>query len=223
MRKLAKPDFSDIPGGWVDPDFFSPSVRRELYLLLNRSGLTEDQKQGLINFSNDWGQELKKDLPQPPKATRAQLEAVAANARRLLSSMAALSAEASQRVDAHTAPFTYGGTQPFDLPAHVAAAPKKSKRELLSAGWDWVQLLESAASHTASKVRTSKQLKPEQLAARGFVTLVAQHVLKISGQLPPVSRTSWFGAYMDCVGRHSGFSIPIGPRLVESGIKDVPR
>lgn len=211
-----KPDFSTGGGGLVDPEFIPASVRRELMLHLARSRLTENQKAALLTFANDMGQMLDRDS-DPGKLQREQIEALETNARRLLASLTALGQPALEALHAHTDYLAFGSAPPVELDEDIKNAMKQPHGSLLSSAWDWVDALEKAASYAAGKYEIDKQSKPEQMRARGFVSLMAKQIQALTGAPPPKDPASWFSAFSVCLGNHLG--LPIGPRVVASGIE----
>ena len=87
----------------------------------------------------------------------------------------------------------------------------------MSSTWDWVTALEQAAGYTAAQYKIDKQSKPEQMRARGYVSMLAQRVRELTGYPPPKDRSSWFADFATCLGRQ--LDLPIGPRIVASGIE----
>lgn len=213
-----KPDFSVGGGGMVDPSFITPSVRSELMLHLARSPLTDGQKAALLNFANDYGQMLLRSNPDPDSGQlqRTQIKAIEANARRLLASLNVLGESAREALHAHTDYLAYGSAPPVDLGEHIKDAIKQPHGSLLGSSWDWIAALEKAAAYTAAKYKIDRQSKPEQMKARGFVSLQAEHIRNMTGNLPPKDRSGWFAGYAECLGNHLG--LPTGPRIVASGI-----
>lgn len=201
MDRRQKPDFSRGGARWIDPTFIPESVRCELLLHLLQSRLTEGQKATLMKLANDEAQIAMFDDLDAGKTQRKEIEAVEANARRLLASMTALSATARNTLRAHT-------------------RVKISDRQFLSAAWDWVAALEEASAFAASKYKIDKQSKPSQTVARYFVSRLAEHVRELTGEPPPKDPASWFSAFVECLGNH--LNLPIGPRIVASAIKLIP-
>ncbi len=89
----------------------------------------------------------------------------------------------------------------------------------MSGGWDWVQGMELAAGYAASKYKFDRQSKPEEMRARGFVANLAEHVLELTGQLPPKSRGAWFEGICRSLGSRLG--LRIGPAIVKAGVEAV--
>ena len=214
-----KPDFSCGGGDIVDPEFIPASVRRELLLHLERSRLTDSQKEALLVFANDIGQMVTDRETEPAKLQRTQIEAIEANARRLLASLAALGHPAREALHAHADYLAWGSAPPIELDQHIKAAIKHPNGSLLSSAWDWVAALEKAAEYTAAKYNIDKQSKPEQMRARGYVSLLAERVKELTGAAPPKDPASWFAGFAQCLGDHLG--LPIGPRIVASGIEAI--
>lgn len=215
---LRKPDLSDGEGGWIDPAFLAPAERQELTLLLAKSPLSDTQKSAFLEFCNDMAQCMDEDLT-PLADQLAEIQAVEANARRLLASINAMSQPARAVLSAHADYLAYGSSPPVQLAPAVATHVRSPRGNLLSGGWDWVQSIELAASYSASKYAIDRQSKPAQLRARGFVSLLARYVLDTTGALPPKNRASWFAMFAERLGELTG--LKIGPRIVESGICDV--
>jgi hypothetical protein len=213
---MKKPDFSIGSGGLVDPNFLPSSLREELFLQLGTSPLTMDQKKSLITFANDIGQAVMEGELEPGQAQREQIRKVAANARRLLASINALSPAAKQAIQAHSDYLAYGSEPPVQLPEHVRTAIKSRDGSLLSGAWDWIEATEAAAEYSDSQYTVSRQDKPEQMRSRGYVAILAEHVRSMTGDLPPTDRASWFASFVERLSDHLG--VPGGPRIVASGI-----
>lgn len=219
-RPRPKPDFSAGCGGWVDPDFFPAAVRREAALHLGKSNLSEDQRSAFLTFANDMAQMIMDDDSTPGAAQREQIARIEEAADRLLSALGALKHPAMEALQAHTDYLTYGSAPPVNLPESVLQAIKpRGKGELLNAGWDWAHALQQAADYAASKYELGKDSKPDLLRARGYVSLLADHVKRMTGKPPPKDPASWFACVMACLGEPMGLSI--GARVVASGIKAI--
>lgn len=200
----------------VDPEFIPASVRRELMLHLEKSPLTGEQKTALIECANDMGQEWMDGELLPAQIQRAQIERIASDARRLLQALNQLSRPAREALHAHTDYLAYGSRPPVELEQAVRATIKQPGGSLLSTGWDYVEALEKAAEYAAEQYTMDKTTKPEQLRARGFVSMLAEHVRGMTGKAPPKDKASWFACFAACLGEH--LVLPIGPRIVVSGI-----
>lgn len=213
---ILKPDFSCGDGGIVDPDFIPASVRDELMLHLVDSPLTELQKVGLLDFANNYGQMLMRRDHDPGQLQRAQIKAIEANARRLLASLNSLGKSARESLHAHTDYLAYGSAPPVELDEHIKDAIKQPHGSMLDSSWDWIAALEKAAAYTVERYEIDRQSKPEQMRARGFVSLQAEQIRNMTGELPPKDRSGWFAGFAECLGKHLGHSV--GPRIVASGI-----
>lgn len=207
MDRRQKPDFSRGCARWIDPAFIPGSVRCELLLHLLPSRLTESQKATLVNLANDEAQIAKFADLDAGKTQRQEIEAVEANARRLLASMTALSVPARNTLHAHTRAIAH-------------ARVELSDRQFLSTAWDCVAALEEASAFAASKYELNKQSKPAQTVARYFVLRLAEHVRELTGETPPKDPAAWFASFVGCLGNH--LKLPIGPRIVASAIKLIP-
>jgi hypothetical protein len=218
MKRL-KPDFSMGSGGLVDPEFIPESVRRELLLHLNNAPLSHDQKESLLEYANDIAQMVLDGELESGKTQREQIEAVAANARRLLQSLNMLGQSARDAISGHTDYLAYGSAPPVELDDQIKDAIKRPGSNLLSASWDWIDALETASTYTTEQFKIDKTSKPEQMQARGYVAMMAERVRELTGSKPPYDRAAWFSSFSECLGRHLG--LKIGPRIVESGIKAI--
>ena len=216
MTTRAKPDFSVGGGGMVDPEFIPADVRRELLLHLEKSPLTGEQKKALIQYANDMGQTVMDGELLPAQIQRTQIERVANEARRLLQALNQLSQPARDSLHAHTDYLAYGSRPPVELEQAVKAAIKQPGGSLLSTGWDYVEALEKAAEYAAQQYTIDTTTKPEQSRARGFVSMLAEHVRGMTGKPPPKDKASWFACFAACLGEH--LALPIGPRVIASGI-----
>lgn len=211
-----KPDFSVGSGGWVDPNFLPQSLCDELLLHLQKSPLTSEQKAALIKFANDMAQMVMDGDLEPAQATRGQIERVASDARRLLSSMNQLSASARDALHAHVAYLVLGSAPPVGLEEPIKDVLKHPQHTLLSNVWDWVEALEKSAEYATEKITPDTTSKPNLLRARGYVAMIAEHVQRMTGACPPKDPASWFAVFVVRLGEHLG--MPIGPRVVASGI-----
>ena len=216
MTTRAKPDFSVGGGGMVDPEFIPADVRRELLLHLEKSPLTGEQKKALIQYANDMGQMVMDGELLPAQIQRTQIERVANEARRLLQALNQLSQPARDALHAHTDYLAYGSRPPVELEQAVKASIKQPGGSLLSTGWDYVEALEKAAEYAAQQYTIDTTTKPEQSRARGFVSMLAEHVRGMTGKPPPKDKASWFACFAACLGEH--LALPIGPRVIASGI-----
>jgi hypothetical protein len=214
-----KPDLSSGRGGIVDPKFIPESVRRELLLHLEKSTLTDEQKTALLAYSNDIGQMEISDELESGKKQREQIEAVAANARRLLSSLKMLGQPARDALHAHSDYLAFGSAPPVELERHIKAQITQPGNTLLSSAWDWVSALETASNYTTEQFNIDKTSKPEQMRARGFVSMLAEQVRDLTGSLPPKDQAAWFAGFAECLGQH--LELPIGTRIIKSGIEAI--
>ena len=216
MSTRKKPDFSTGGGGMVDPEFIPTHVRRELMLHLKKSPLTDTQKDSLIEYANDIGQMAMDGELQAAKTQRQQIERVASDARRLLQALQQLSTPARDALHAHTDYLAYGSRPPVELEQAVKATIRQPGGSLLSTGWDYVEALEKAAEYAAEQYTMDTTTKPQQLRARGYVSMLAEHVRAMTGEAPPKDNASWFACFAACLGTH--LALPIGPRIIASGI-----
>ena len=216
MTTRAKPDFSAGGGGMVDAEFIPAPVRRELLLHLERAPLSDEQKNALIKYANDMGQMVMGDELTPAQADRKQIERVASEARRLLQALQQLSTPAREALHAHTDYLAYGSRPPVELEQAVIATIRQPGGSLLSTGWDYVEALEKAAEYAAEQYTMDTTTKPQQLRARGYVSMLAEHVRAMTGKAPPKDKASWFACFAACLGAH--LALPIGPRIIASGI-----
>ncbi len=216
MKTLAKPDFSVGAGGIVDAEFIPAPVREELLRHLHKSPLTGEQKSALIEYANDIGQMVMDGELTPAQAQRKQIVRVANEARRLLQALNQLSQPARDALHAHTDYLAYGSRPPVELEQAVKASIKQPGGSLLSTGWDYVEALEKAAEYAAEQYKMDTTTKPDQLRARGYVSMLADCVRDMTGKAPPKDKASWFACFASCLGEH--LALPIGPRVVASGI-----
>lgn len=200
----------------VDPEFIPVHVRRELLLHLEKSPLSGEQRNALIEHANDMGQMVMDGELTPAKTQRKQIKSVASEARRLLQALNKLSAPAREALHAHTDYLAYGSRPPVELEQAVKAVIRQPGGSLLATGWDYVEALEKAADYAAEQYTIGTSTKLEQLRARGYVSMLAEHVRAMTGKVPPKDKASWFACFASCLGEH--FALPIGPRIVASGI-----
>lgn len=223
--KRIKPDFSTGTAEWIDQDFFPPTVMRELTLHLKRSPLTQRQREALLVFASGICQspfpnDLETEKSQPVetgKRQREQIEAVAANASRLLASLTLLGGPAASALRAHADFLVYGHGVPVELDKQIKATLQQSGERLLPMAWDWIDALEVASTYAAKQFDIDKTTKPKQMRGRGYVAELAKHIQELTGSKPPKDSASWFAAFVECVGRHMG--LEIGTRVVKSGIE----
>jgi hypothetical protein len=216
---IIKPDFSPGHGAWVDPEFIPAEVRRSLMLALVHSPLTDAQKSLLLEYANDIGQMVLAERLESGKKQREQIEAIATNARRLLSSMKLMGAPARDTLNGHTDYLAYGSAPPVEIEQHIKEQIIQPGASLLSSAWDWVAALESSASYAAEQFNIDKTSKPAQMRGRGFVARMAGRVRELTGVKPPKDPAAWFAEFVECLGQH--LEIEIGPRIVASGIKAI--
>ena len=218
MEKRQKPNFSDSAGTLVNPEFIPLSVRNELLQHLLESPLTNEEKSSLIAFSGVIGQSITSEgESDASQKQREQIESIEINARRLLASPSLLGRSAKQTMQSNTGYLIYGSEPPAELEEHVKTAIKTQHGDLLGMSWDWITALEKAAAYTAGKYKIDRQSKPQQMRARDFVAMQADHIRKMTGQLPPKDRSGWFASFAERLGEH--VDLPVGSRIVASGIE----
>lgn len=214
---LEKPDFSAKEGGIVDPDFFNTSLRGELLLILNSSRLTDSQKSSLIVFASKMAQSVFDGPRSPHQHVVAELEALQANARRVLASLRKLSPDAIEAIEAHANALPLGAHADLPIEDHV----RRAAGDFIGTAWDWVSAVAQLAELVQQPYQLDRQTKPEQSRARGYVTLLAQRVRGLTGSLPPKDRAAWFAQFASAIGERMGQEI--GPRLVATGIEEAAR
>lgn len=218
MRRI-KPDLSTGHGGMVDAEFIPASVRVELLLHLKQSSLTDEQKDALLNFSNNIGQMVFDGELESGKKQREQIDAVAMNARRLLSSLKMLGQPARDALHAHTDYLAYGSAPPVELERQIKDEITKPGANLLSSAWDWIDALEMAATYTTQQFNIGKTSKPDQMRARGYVAMLAERVRELTGSTPPKDPAAWFAGFAGCLGKY--LDTQMGPRIIKSGIEAI--
>lgn len=216
---MKKPDLSSGHGGMVDPEFIPADVRKNLMLALVHSPLTEDQKISLLDYANDISQMILASEIETGKKIREQIEKVASDARRLLSSINTIGEPARDALHAHANYLAWGSTPPVELDYHIKEQIKDPRTTLLSSAWDWVAALEASASYATTQFKIDKTSKPKQMRGRGFVSMMAERILELTGTKPPKDPASWFAGFAECLGQH--LSIEVGPRIVKSGIEAI--
>ncbi len=212
----AKADFVPVLGGWIDPNYFGKKQRAKLAEIAGRSRLSADHISGLIEFTNWFSQTVDHD-GAPNAKQRAELRQIVEDCSRLLDAMERLSRPTITGFLAHTEYLVRGSTHGIELPTKVRLSLREPRDKMLSRAWDWVDALRVSACYAASQIGVSKQEKPDQRVARGLVAMVAEHLLRTTGKLPPKSSESWFSAYMIYVGEQ--LHLPIGQIVVKSGIE----
>lgn len=207
--------------GWLIPIFCLSRFVKSCCYTSKKSPLTGEQKTALIKFSNDMAQVVLDGDLEPAKGTRGQIERVANDARRLLASMNQLSTSARDALHANVAYLAFGSAPPVELEQTIKNALRHSSNTLLSNAWDWVETLEKSAEYAAQKITPDTTSKPHQLRARGYVARLAGYVQSMTGACPPKDPASWFAAFVVRLGEH--LRMPIGPRVVASGIDEATR
>lgn len=219
MVVLKKPDFSVGEGGCVNPNYFPESLKRELLDHLHPSPLAIQQKNSLISFASQIAQFGLCGEIISVQTQRDQIEKIARDCRRLLASLNALSKPAKEALHAHTDYLAYGTNPPIQLQQHIKEAIREPDGSLLSEVWDWVEALEVASEYAIEQFTPDTTSKPLLMRARGYVSMLAQHIHVMTGSLPPKSNASWFASFVTRLGEH--LDLPIGPRVVASGIEAV--
>lgn len=217
MVNFPKPDFSVGWGGLVDPAFFPEELKKELLDHLNTSPLSIQQRKALISFASQMAQFGLCGEAIPVQTQRDQIEKIARDSRRLLTSLNALSEPAKEALHAHTDYLAYGTNPPVQLQQHIKAAIREPDGSLLSTAWDWLEALEIAAEYAMQQFTPDTTSKPLLMRARGYVSMLAQHIHAMTGSLPPKSNASWFASFVTRLGEH--LELPIGPRVVASGVE----
>ena len=205
--------------GYVDHSFIPEHIRVELRLHLQASPLTKSQQESFINFANNMGQAIFDAGLETGKRQREQLEAVAADAARLLSSLRKLGQPACRMLSAETDYLAIGSAPPIELDDHIKAAIKQEDGGLLSSAWAWVEALEKTAAYTIEQFNIDKQSKPEQMRARNYVSLLADRFKEVTGEAPPKDPAAWFHNFVTCLVNF--IDSPIGARIVKSGIEAI--
>ncbi len=218
MSTRKKPDFSTGGGGIVDPEFLPADVRREALLHLEKSPLTDEQKSALINFASKYGQIVMGRALHPAAQQHEQIERVASESRRLLASLHALSAGALEALHTHTDELAYLSQPPVDLDDGIKAAMQQPGGALVSNVWDWVEALQKTADYTAQQLVVDKR-PTAQMRDRGYISLLAEQVRRMTGGTPPKDSASWFAGFAGCFGEHLGMAS--GPRIVASAIEAI--
>ena len=80
-----------------------------------------------------------------------------------------------------------------------------------------LRLLMAMAEHTKAQYKTSKQGEPKEYQARSLVYELAKDIKRITGELPPSNRYSWFCDFAKEAG--AILDLPAGPRIVNEAIK----
>lgn len=204
----------------MDPGYFGASSRARLAELAAGSRMSAEDIGHLIEFTNSFSQTL--DFEGAPYAQqRSEMQRIAADCDRLLDAIANLHQQTRSGLLAHAAYLIHGSAPGIDLPTSVYLRLRTRDERLLSSAWDWIDAMRVSALYAASKTTVSKQAKPEQIVARGLVSMIADYLKRLTGELPPKSPEGWFSLYMTYVGEQ--LHLPIGPRVVKSGIEQVAR
>ena len=219
IRKRKKPDLSIGRGGMVDPEFIPAKVRKNLMLHLEKSPLNNEQKSALIDYANDIGEMVLDDEIKPGKEQREQIEKVAADARRLLSSLRLMSKPARDTLNGQGDDLAYCSAPPVDIDHHIKTQIKDPRTNLLSSAWDWIATLELASNYAAKQFKIDKTSKPGQMQARGYVARLAERIRELTGSKPPKNPASWFADFVYCLCEHH--KIDIGSRIIRSGIEAI--
>ena len=217
IRQRAKADLSTSCSQWMSDEFIPADVRQNLLLTLINSPLTSEQKTSLVAYASELSQVTMNGEIETGKKQREQIEAVAVNARRLLSSLNMLGKPARIALDAHFKYLAVGDKPPVEIDAEIKTQIKQRNASLLSTSWDWTSALEVAANYAADQFNIDKTTKPGQMRARGFVAKLAGQIRELTGVLPPKDPAAWFAGFTECLGDH--LDLEIGPRIVKSGIE----
>jgi len=219
IRQRVKADLSTSCSQWGNPEFIPADVRQNLLLRLVNSPLSSEQKTLLVAYANDLGQRTMSREIEAGKKQREQIEAVAANAHRLLSSLKMLGKPARIALNAHFEYLAVGDNPPVEIDAEIKTQINQRNASLLSSSWNWVEALNYAANYAAEQFTVDKTTKPGQMRARGFVAKLAWQTRELTGVLPPKDPAAWFADFAECLGDH--LHLEIGPRIVRSGIEAV--
>lgn len=216
MKRRTKPDLSRGEGGWLDPEFIPPGVRKEWSIKhFNGSGMTPEQIDRYLAFANDWLQSFDDDFT-PAKPQVEQIQAVADSARRLLHALGSLSFHARESLYAHTDTLRLVSSPEVELPDSVQEVCAK-EGEFLEHLWDWASAAELAADYTAEQYMLSRQSKPKEDRARSIVAMMAKVFWQMMGRFPPKDRSSWFADLMHSLCEF--IDLEAGPRIVSSGVE----
>lgn len=224
-RSLEKPGLASQPAFWVDQSFLSEEVKQQLKLLMH---LGKDQRHTLPQcaaFLDDCAEIAqlvcitRQDIALDKE--RKQLRALEAGAKRLLGAINLTSQQTRDAFTLHSDSLMHLSTPPVALPKEVIHRVQsgKPRQTLLSVAWDYVAAVELVAGFAASKLKPSKQYKPEQINARHLAMTVVTAYRKRFKVYPPSNQAGWFVGFMAAFGKH--LELPCGPRIVARAIKEV--
>lgn len=217
-RSNGKPDFAPVHAMWIDDEFLPHKLTVALRKEIPASAMDEKKIGGFLRRCAGHAHHFHEcGTPEPVSAIVGELEKVAANARRLLASMRALSPDAISTFNAHFDYLAFGSNPPVQL-CEESKQGRLYEGRFLSLAWDVTEDLMHANEYSVSECSPDRTSKPKQNVARGLVYFIALEVRAVTGHRPPYSKETWFPKFMALLGAHLGF--PCGRALVESVIKE---
>lgn len=215
--KLKRRDFGEMfKGGWVDPDFLPPGLK--LRLRDHLPPKWDDQKRAI--FLRRIGKAVQTNACMSTTVPAAllieKLEQLSNRARSLLQTLNQLDAEVIAVLGAHAQYLVHGSNPPERL---VYGMPSRGEEGLFVFWWDVIQDIETASEYMANQINPAKTARPAQDNARRLARFAAQAVISVTGKAPPVSKGSWFPAFMRVLGEHYGLTC--GAALVSAAVRDL--
>ena len=203
------------PAFFLPGDVFTADTRARALRELAKSPLKEDQQRGLLRYANDQATLMLQSSTSPAAQQRAQMEAVAADARRLLHHLALLddAARASLKTHADYLALSAPGKLNERMRDFVLSG---RGNELFNVAWDVAETLEAIADYAAGESTATRQDKPEQDRLRTFTAQLAREVRRLTGKAPPKDRAAWFAGFVGVLAE--SFGQTAGPRLIATAI-----
>lgn len=151
----------------------------------------------------------------PAAQQRAQLQAVASDARRLLHHLAVLNEAARASLKPHAEYLALCAPEKLNERAREILLSGRG-RELFELAWDVAEVLEAVTDYAASECSGTRQDKPEQDRLRAFVAELAREVHRLTGKAPPKDRAAWYAGFVAVLAE--SFGQTPGPRLIATAI-----
>ena len=202
-------------GFWLPGDVFTADTRSRAVRELAQSPLNEDQQRALMQHAEDQATMMMQTSTSPAAQQRAQLEAVASDARRLLHHLAALNETARAILKPHAEYLALCAPGRLNERAREFLLSGRG-RELFELAWDVAEALEAVTDYAAGECSGTRQDKPDQDRLRAVVAELAREVHRLAGRLPPKDGAAWFAGFVAVLAE--SFGQTAGPRLIAGAI-----
>ena len=228
-RRHKNSGLNGSPLSWgTDPEFLPEKLVRRLHLILLDSDMDRNKRDRMLAFTNEYAQRPEVDdaAAGPQKD---QIKDTSRKARKLLESVAELSAAAVATIELHAREAATLGGSRLDVDMSDAIRTL-SHGEFLAQAWDWIAAVEAVTDYAASQIKTYRQDKPTEAQRRALVANLAARHYQLNGSLPPSDDDAWFARYVREIGEYMGLHDDralgeekdgrpfIGERLIKSGI-----